>query len=365
MNSLFPFELPFPTLFYLLLYVSTLLIHVVFMNYVLAGSGYVAIQTWIHRRDLSKLKEDKLTSHLKDWLPFILSAAITAGVAPLLFIQILYKESFYTANLLLFHRWMSMVPALIVGFYLLYVSKGKWLNYKMLPIFASMGAFLCFLFAAYSWTENHLLSKQPQKIWAEFYQLRSWTFWDPELLPRLGIWISGSVNTMCVILAWQLFWKQHFYNANFKNELSKLSKLSVGSIVLAIFLGGAYYFSVNEGTQILMNDKMVFPYILILGSGLLIQSVMWLLQGRIQKISAVYLSLISFGLLFSMIAVSMMREFIRIRSVHIEQFYQQHEDAMNVGGFWAFLLFTILNLAAVGIAVFLVKRFHLQRRSNS
>ena len=49
-------------------------------------------------------KSDPLAAPLRDWLPFVLSAAITAGIAPLLFVQILYQRAFYTANLLLFNR---------------------------------------------------------------------------------------------------------------------------------------------------------------------------------------------------------------------------------------------------------------------
>jgi hypothetical protein len=125
MNTIFPLGFPAPTIFYLVLYIATLLVHVVFMNYVLAGSAYIAFGVLKNRTAVSGLKEDKIANMLRDWLPFVLSAAITAGVAPLLFIQILYKQNVYTANLLLFHRWMSIVPALIVGFYLLYLAKSK------------------------------------------------------------------------------------------------------------------------------------------------------------------------------------------------------------------------------------------------
>jgi len=41
---------------------------------------------------------------VRDWLPAILGLAITTGIAPLLFLQVLYKRHFYTANLLLFNH---------------------------------------------------------------------------------------------------------------------------------------------------------------------------------------------------------------------------------------------------------------------
>src|SRR6476620_4982881 len=114
---MFPFNQPAPTAFYLTLYLGTLLLHVLPMAYVVAGSALLMprVLTQPH------LIADPLTLHLRQWLPFVLSAAITAGVAPLLFLQILYQREFYTANLLLFNRWMAILPVLIAGFYMLYL----------------------------------------------------------------------------------------------------------------------------------------------------------------------------------------------------------------------------------------------------
>ena len=96
MSSLFPLNLPEPTAFYVCLFVSTLAIHFVFMSYVLAGTMWILAGTLLPFNS----QMSPVTSTLKDWMPVMLSGAITAGVAPLLFLQILYREQFYTANLL-------------------------------------------------------------------------------------------------------------------------------------------------------------------------------------------------------------------------------------------------------------------------
>ena len=117
----FPSDLPLATALYVsFARRSRSSLHVVFMNYVLAGAGLLA------RRPLSDRPESKLPgpargSACASWLPSALGVAITAGVAPLLFIQICYQEAFFTANLLAFHRWMAIVPVLILAFYMLYV----------------------------------------------------------------------------------------------------------------------------------------------------------------------------------------------------------------------------------------------------
>ena len=132
MNTLFPFGFPWPTAMYLTLFVVTAAIYMVFMNYVLAGAivllvGYLAPGA---RRRVEGGAGGPTRSGLglilkvvRDWLPAILGLAITTGIAPLLFLQILYKHQFYTANLLLFNRFMLLLPALIVAYYMLYLDQ--------------------------------------------------------------------------------------------------------------------------------------------------------------------------------------------------------------------------------------------------
>ena len=56
------------------------MIPIVFMNYVLAGSAYLAAHSVFRGRTN---EESPLAELLRDWMPFMLSAAITAGIAPL------------------------------------------------------------------------------------------------------------------------------------------------------------------------------------------------------------------------------------------------------------------------------------------
>ena len=83
MDTPFPFGLPLPTAFYLTVYVLTLMIHVVFMNYVHAGPGYLAVA---YLRSGGRPLRETATV-VKELTPFMLSEAITAGVAPHLFAQ--------------------------------------------------------------------------------------------------------------------------------------------------------------------------------------------------------------------------------------------------------------------------------------
>lgn len=206
MNTLTPFNLPPVTAAYVVLYGVTLLLHVVFMAYVLGGSIMLGVAGL--RRMLGRVGPPSdwsaVTTVLKDWMPFALSAAITAGIAPLLFVQILYQQAFYTANLLSFHRWMAIVPVLILAFYLLYLLKAHRIEGKLvLQSLTAMAAMACILFVAWSWVENHLLSLNRQ-AWPVQYLAGAMIYTDPKILPRLAFYIASAFPAASVLLAWQL-----------------------------------------------------------------------------------------------------------------------------------------------------------------
>jgi hypothetical protein len=167
------------------LYLGTLALHAVFVGYVVAGTAYVLVA------------RDSFAELVRGRLPFMLGCGITAGVAPLLFIQLLYQRRFYTANLLLGPRWLAVVPVLIAGFYALYLAKqsDRW---KKLAL---AGALACFVFVAYSWTELHELM-QADAAWRDFYAAGERIFVDGDIVPRMLVWLGGMATLFAAVSAW-------------------------------------------------------------------------------------------------------------------------------------------------------------------
>lgn len=172
---------------YVALLIATFALHLLLIGFVLGGTTYLVARTL-------RGATDELAARSRDWLPFALGLAITAGVAPLLFVQVLYQPRFYTANLLLFHRWMAIVPALIVGFYLLYLGKSEraagWSRGAQLAIVGV--ALACFGFVAWTWVENHALANADDAttVWIEHYARGRWFHRSPMVAPRLVMWLA-------------------------------------------------------------------------------------------------------------------------------------------------------------------------------
>jgi hypothetical protein len=169
----------------LALYVATLALHAVFASYVVAGTAYALI------------RKDAIAAAVRTRLPFMLGCGITAGVAPLLFVQLLHQRRFYTANLLLGPRWLAIVPALIAGFYGLYLAKASERWHRL----ALAGALACFAFVAWSWSELHELM-QADSIWSAFYAAGDRFYETAQLAPRLVVLAGAMATLFATVAAW-------------------------------------------------------------------------------------------------------------------------------------------------------------------
>lgn len=352
MNTVFPFGFPSPTAFYLVLYVGTLVVHVLFMNYVLAGSAWVALAGF-RRGAAAPPATRTISATVRDWLPFALGLTITAGVAPLLFIQILYRFQFYTANLLLLHRWMAMLPVLILGFYLLYLAKVPWPTSRRWrhPLLVTVIAFLCFGFAAWTWTENHLLSIHGE-LWRPHWEAQSIFHFEAALIPRLAMWCFGAIPTMATLVGWQLWCARHD-GPWAPTEPRRAAVAAVTALAAAALCGGCY--CVIGGPAILsaITSPMAMPWLCVAAAGVLIQTIAWLDQARRNRFCPRALGAATAGLLFTITGTTVVRESIRLHAIaiHVDSLYERHADSAAVGGFPVFAAFLVLNAIVIAWCV--------------
>jgi hypothetical protein len=186
---MWPFDASIESL-WLALYLGSFALHAVFVSYVAAGTAYALVAAL-------RRSGDPTAARVRDWLPFMLGAGITAGVGPLLFLQLLHQRRFYTANLLMGPRWGAVVPALILGFYALYLAKAsdRW---RMLALGAGT---LCFAFVAWSWTELHQL-QEADPAWRAMYGAGARFYLELAIVPRLATWLGAMLALFAVVAAW-------------------------------------------------------------------------------------------------------------------------------------------------------------------
>ncbi len=360
MDRMFPFGLESHLSFYLIVYVLTLVIHVFLMTYVLAGSAWLAWVTMFPGRDVLPLTKQPLAMILRDWMPFALSGAVTAGVAPLLFVQILYRQQFYTANLLLGWRWMMVIPVLVIAFYLLYVIKSKAVSRWSFPVRCGLAVSVAasFLFVAFCWTTNHLLSLD-QSAWPEMYRSRRAIDAMVPLCFRLLTWVAGSFPIMSILASWQLWRMRREANREpsisavdwlglYDREDRRLANVSLIGLFVAVISGLCYAITLKSHVASQLTGNPGLPWLLIGIACVAFQTIGWSLQLRKPCFCPRWLTAITVAALGTLVATASLREIIRLTQTDLAQAAESTRAAADVGGFALFLIFTTINTALIG-----------------
>ena len=267
--------------------------------------------------------------------------AITAGVAPLLFVQILYREGFYTANLLLGPRWMAIVPALIIGFYLLYLAKTDRVRAaRWLAVTVSAVAVGCFVFVGYSFTENHLLSVAPSS-WAGFYGDGSIAYLVPAAAPRYAMFFLGAFPTLAVGLGWQLRGEPSVHRA--------VAHLGIGSLAASAAALAVWLLTLPDGHRDHVLGTAGGVWLGLAVAGGVLQAIAWAMsRGGITRVG---LLLATAGLTATLLGMTCVREVVRLASVDIAAMAQQHAHSARSGGLLLFLVFLVVNGGLIAWAI--------------
>ena len=351
MSSVFPIDLPGSTTFYITLFVATLVIHFIFMSYVLAGMVWVLAGLWVPSRSRTEIVD-----LLKDWMPVMLSGAITAGVAPLLFIQILYRQQFYTANLLQFHRWMVILPVLIVLFYLLYVVKAKFADgAKWLQRVSALTAAGCVLFIAWSWSGNHVLSLENPEIWYARYGNPSAINGTSRIVwLRLALWITTTFPVLSGWLSWQL--RNHGTEETAPPGIARASAIALWGLVLSNVLAALLLTQLSEHVRRVLLSSSGMVWVIVAGMGAAIQAGGWFARFRSGVDGDSTRWVVSVGILLHLAGLMMCRELIRVTVLADRIDFAGHADAATAGGMTLFFVFCAVNSAAALWCIHLVRK---------
>jgi len=114
-----PEALPMPAPDWLLwsLLMLTFILHVIAMNLLVGGSLIAAVA---RIRQPADANARELVARLTRPMPVLVAATVTFGVAPLLFLQVLYGRLFFTSSVLMAVPWLAIVPALVLAYYGIY-----------------------------------------------------------------------------------------------------------------------------------------------------------------------------------------------------------------------------------------------------
>ncbi len=165
-----PAGLPAPVALLRFLLLFTFLLHLLPMNLTLGG-GLVAGWAALRGKAFERAGRTLEASHMRAvagglvaLLPVSTAFAITFGVAPLLFLQVLYGQLFYSSSVLMAWVWLAVIPLLLVGYYAYHALAARHGALDRESVGLAFGAAGAFLLIAVVFVLNTTLMLRPDRF---------------------------------------------------------------------------------------------------------------------------------------------------------------------------------------------------------
>jgi hypothetical protein len=190
-----PLALPAPAWLLWALLMLTFFLHLIPMNLVLGGSIVGAIARVRGRRP-DRRHEAELAHIIVKAMPVLISAAVTLGVAALLFLQVLYGRVFFVSAIVMGWWWLGVIGLLILTYYAAYLLAMREAH------LGAAASFLAWLIAAVAglvaliYSNNMTLMLKPAELVARYAAGGSGVqlnLLDPALFPRHLHMLLGAI----------------------------------------------------------------------------------------------------------------------------------------------------------------------------
>ncbi len=207
-----PDPIPVPWGWFKVFLIFTFMIHIILVNIMIGGGIIAFFQSFLNSRFGRKKcsaanHTDLLEKDVSEKLTFIIAFAVNFGVAPLLFLQVLYGHFIYVSSQLMAVYWLSVIGLLIIAYYSAYYYKFNFdtLNNRSYLIGSAM---LILLFIGFLFTNNMSLMLTPDR-WISYFDNTGGTFLnlsEPTLLPRFLHFMTASVaiGGLFIAITWRL-----------------------------------------------------------------------------------------------------------------------------------------------------------------
>jgi len=161
-----------------LLHLLTLTLHFVAMNFLFGG-----LIVLLFARLEDKWNHPTVGRFIQ-LFPTLMAATVTLGVAPLLFLQLVYGKQVYSAAIVSAWPWLFVVVAVMVAYYLLYgVAFSRRVRPGRLPVLLGLAA-LALGYVSLTYSTVFSMAEHPDLVQLLYAQDQSGALVNP----RVGIW---------------------------------------------------------------------------------------------------------------------------------------------------------------------------------
>lgn len=246
-----PLQVPWGWFQFLLL--LTFFLHMIAMN-IMIGCGVICFVKQL----VNPAKNHLLCRDISGKITYAVAFTVNLGVAPFLFLQVLYGQFVYTSSIIMGACWLSVIFFLTAAYALAYLHKFRFDAWQLGPRRWLLGTSLaCLLLIGFFFTNNMTLMLTPA-TWPQYFRHPGGFFLnlaEPTLVARYLHSMTAAVATGGLFLALLAHFKKQLPDderrARIKNGLqwftyATMVQIAIGIVfflslpkpVLRIFLGG-------------------------------------------------------------------------------------------------------------------------------
>ena len=326
-------SLPAPLWLVTSLHLLTLTLHLAAMNFLAGGLLLIVFGPFRNRWD-----DPAVRRYIKA-LPTVMAATVTLGVAPLLFLQLVYGQQVYSSAIVSGWFWLGIVGAVIAVYYLLYASEHAetpagtrartWLGLALAGV----------LYVSLTYTSVFTMAERPDLVRNLYAKTQSGWAWNPRVLDYGFRWLHTMSGAVAV---------GGFFITLLAKDSPHARAIGRTSFLWGMGLAGVsgMFYLISLVTEVAPFLHSAALWTLVAGVGLAIGAVALFLRGKMAGAGIhIFLSLLA------MVANRHM-----LRSVRL----QGHFDpaALPVASQWSpFLLFLVSFLAAAAVIAWMVRLY--------
>ncbi|MFP4213752.1 MAG: hypothetical protein ACLFRL_06535 [Desulfohalobiaceae bacterium] len=329
--------------FFLLL---TFILHLLLMN-IMLGSGIIAL---VNQLRAGSRPAQAMSKDISVQLPFAIAFTVNLGVAPLLFLQVLYGQFMYTSSVLMAAYWLSVVGLVILAYVCAYVYDFKFEALGQARTLFLALAVTCLLLTGFFFTNNMTLMLSPER-WSAYFQDKSGTILnlgDPTLIPRYLHFLLASmaVAGLFQALIWQRKQKKDLPEA----QANVQQGLKWFSYCTALQILAGFWFLIalpNRIMLLFMGQSLLhtLSLFIVLAMALLLLYSAW--KQKLWSTAALLLALVAF--------MAWVRDLVR--TAYLEPYYDLSMREV-VPQYSPLLVFLLVLLLGLGILAYMLRLVH-------
>jgi len=317
--------------------VLTFFLHLLLMNTML-GIGIIALI----RSLFTASGADDVCREIGKKLPFTIAFAVNMGVAPLLFIQVLYGQFIYTSSILMAVYWLSIIALLIIAYYSAYLYYYTFdTTGSARTIFIALSV-VHLLVIAFFFTNNMTMMLSPEK-WQRYFSAPGGMLLnmsDPTLLPRYLHFVLSAVAVGGLFLAlmWEI--KRRGDAGLYRDRIRQGLRWFTSATLLQFIVGSWWLLMLPKPIiRIFMGGNPPATVLFILGILGTVAALVFGFKGRVRPCTG--------ATIFTIFSMVLMRD--QMRTAYLKPHFELSslETVPQYGSLILFLVALVVGAAAI------------------